>query len=196
VRNELVAAAEALLSEKGSVDRVTVADVVRRVGVTAPVLYAHFADKDALFVAVHAHRMNDFRDKLRRAARSARSPLEALELSGRAYIRYATTNPEAYMALFMTPSSLSEHDFFSDPAARTLTAYEDLVDRIRACIDSGEVAGVDAELVARTVWAQVHGLASMLITMPEIGNGVGRQRLVDSLLHAVTASLLALEPGP
>jgi hypothetical protein len=39
------------------------------------------------------------------------------------------------------------------------------------------------------VWAQVHGLATMLITMPTVATGVGLQRLVDHLIDAVNAGL-------
>lgn len=126
------------------------------------------------------------------AVRGARagSPLAALEKRGRAYIRYATTKPDAYVALFMTPSSLGGN-VFGDPAMRELTARDDLVANIQACIDAGEVPPADADLLARVVWAQVHGLAALLIAMPEVANGVGRRRLVERMLAAVTASLTA-----
>lgn len=190
MRDELIDAAETLLSERGSADDVPVAEIVRRVGVTAPVLYQHFADKDTLFVAVHARRMNDFRETLRRAAKKTDPPLAALDKRGRAYIRYATTKPDAYVALFMTPSSLGK-DVFQDPAMRDLTAYDDLVANVQACMDAGEIPAGDADLAARVVWAQVHGLAALLIAMPEIADAPGRGRLVERMMRAITASLLA-----
>ncbi len=190
VREELLAAAERLLAERGSAAAVPVAEIVGRVGVTAPVLYQHFADKDALFVAVHARRMRDFRDTLRRSGSRTASHLAALERRGRAYIRYATTKPDAYMALFMTPTSLGV-DVFQDPEALELTAFDDLVANVQACMDAGEIPVADVELAARVVWVQVHGLAALLITMPEIAEGVGAGALVDGVMHAVTAALVA-----
>lgn len=190
VRDQLIDAAEALLSERGDADSVPVSDIVRRVGVTAPVLYQHFADKEALFVAVHARRMDDFRDTLRRAGSRAGSPLDVLEKRGRAYIRYATTKPDAYVALFMKPGPLGR-DVFGDPAMRELTAYDDLVANVQACIDAREIPPADADLLARVVWAQVHGLAALLIAMPEVATGVGRRRLIDRMMRAITASLTA-----
>jgi AcrR family transcriptional regulator len=195
VRDELVQAAEELLAERGSAEQVPVAEIVRRVGVTAPVLYQHFADKDALFVAVHARRMDDFRDALRRSGRRTTSPLESLERRGRAYIRYATTKPDTYVALFMTPKSLPD-EFFDDPSMRALTAFDDLVGNIRACIDTGEIPAADPEVLARVVWAQVHGLASLLITMPEIARTAAeRSALVERLVAAITAGLVAGPPA-
>lgn len=190
VRDELIVAAEALLAERGSADAVPVSEIVRRVGVTAPVLYAHFADKDALFVAVHARRMDEFRETLRRAARRGSSPLDSLERRGRAYIRYAVTRSDAYRALFMTPNSLGVN-VFEDAATRELTAYDDLLDNIRACMADGSVPERDVEVAGRVAWAQIHGLATMLITMPEIADGIGVSRLVDRMVHAMSAGLAA-----
>jgi AcrR family transcriptional regulator len=190
VREELLAAAEQLLAERGTAAAVPVAEIVGRVGVTAPVLYQHFADKDALFVAVHARRMQDFRDTLRRTGSRTASPLAALERRGRAYIRYATTKPDAYMALFMTPTSLGK-DVFDDPEALELTAFDDLVANIQACVDAGEIPPTDVQLAARVVWAQVHGLAALLITMPEVATSVGLDALVDGVTRAITAFLVA-----
>ena len=185
MREELLEAAEQLLAERGSAT-----EIVGRVGVTAPVLYQHFADKDALFVAVHARRMRDFRDTLRRAGSRTASPLAALERRGRAYIRYATTKPDAYMALFMTPTSLGT-DVFEDPEALELTAFDDLLANVQACMEAGEIPMGDAQLAARVVWIQVHGLAALLITMPEIAGGVGLGTLVDGVMRAITATLIA-----
>jgi AcrR family transcriptional regulator len=195
VRDELIDAAEALLSERGSAEAVTVADIVRRVGVTAPVLYSHFADKDDLFVAVHTRRLDDFRDTLRRAGRRASSPLDALERRGRAYVRYALAKRDAYIALFMTPGAMPS-GAFTDPSTHDITAYLDLVDNVRACMDDGSIPARDPEIAARVVWMQVHGLASMLITMPEVTHGVGLGPLVDGVMAAITEMLVSGSYAP
>jgi AcrR family transcriptional regulator len=188
VRDELIDAAEALLAERGTADAVSVADIVRRVGVTAPMVYNHFADKDALFVAVHTRQMAEFRRTLQRAGRGATSALAALERRGRAYIRYATTHSDAYGALFMTPHNLPGDPFTAKPE-QDLSAFSDLVAGVQACMDEGSIPLGDAQLAARVVWAQMHGLASMLITMPTVTAGIGLQRLVDQMLATVTAGL-------
>jgi AcrR family transcriptional regulator len=189
VRGELVVAADALLHERGSVEAVTIADVVGRVGVTPPVLYQHFDDKEALFVAVHAHRMEDFRDHLRRATHGATTPYDALERRGRAYVDYAVSKRDAYRALFLTPGSMGP-DVLGDPSGRALTAFDDLVANVQACIDAGDIAGRDAELVARVAWGHIHGLASMMITMPSVADAVGREALVDETLRSIALYVL------
>lgn len=188
VRDELIDAAEVLLAEHGTADAVSVAEIVRRVGVSAPMLYNHFADKDALFVAVHTRQMLQFRRYLLRAGRGARSASEAMDRRGRAYIRYATTHRDAYRILFMTPGALPG-DPFDAKSEHDLSAFDDLVAGVQACMDEGSIPPGDAQLAARIVWAQVHGLAAMLITMPSVTTGIGIARLVDQLLASVDAGL-------
>jgi hypothetical protein len=90
----------------------------------------------------------------------------------------------------MPPSSLGK-DVFADAAMRDLTAYDDLVANVQACMDAGEIPAGDADLAARVVWAQVHGLAALLIAMPEVADGPGRNHLVERMMRAINTSLLA-----
>jgi AcrR family transcriptional regulator len=189
VRDELIDAAEQLLIEHGSANAVSVAEIVRRVGVTAPMLYNHFADKDALFVAVHTRQMLQFRRYLQRAGRGAPTAADALERRGRAYIRYATNHRDAYKALFMSSGALLDDPFSGQPE-HDLSAFDDLVANVQASMDEGSIPLGDAQLAARVVWAQVHGLASMLITMPTVTLGIGLQPLVDRLITVVNAGLM------
>lgn len=186
---ELLDAAQSLLVERGDSASVTVSEIVRRVGVTAPVLYAHFPDKDALFVAVHARHMQALGDAIREATRHAASPTDALEARGRAYIRFALDNPDAYAAVLMTRNGLVD-DALNDAEARALTGFGDLVDNLQACVDDGSARLPDVDLAARVIWAQVHGLAALLITVPTIAAGIGPDALIDRLLQSIAASLL------
>ena len=51
LRNCAIIAAAELIESIGSYD-ITIAQVAKRVGVSAPALYRHFTDKDALLTAV------------------------------------------------------------------------------------------------------------------------------------------------
>ena len=49
--NEIVAAALSLIERTGSDEAVTLRAVAREVGIAAPSIYAHFADRDAIIIA-------------------------------------------------------------------------------------------------------------------------------------------------
>lgn len=191
LRAELIGAAEDLLRELGSPDRVRIADIVERVGVSAPALYAHFADKDALFNEIQAIRFAEFRDILRAATGRTRDPMKQLRLRGRAYIRYVIEHPEQYRTLFMTEKALAAR-VLHDPLAREMSAYDDLVGNVQALIDTGRFrARTDAELVARVIWSGVHGIASLAITVDDFTEPFELDALVEELLSMIEAGLLA-----
>jgi Tetracyclin repressor-like, C-terminal domain len=45
-------------------------------------------------------------------------------------------------------------------------AFQHLVDAVQRCIDAGEFRAVDPVLAATGVWTAVHGVTSVLISMP------------------------------
>src|SRR5581483_12470957 len=59
LREEIIAAAERLLIERGSEDAVSIRAIADAVGVTPPSIYMHFADKDELFMAVCEARFDE-----------------------------------------------------------------------------------------------------------------------------------------
>ncbi len=65
LRDEILDAAEALLVRHGSMDAVPLRSVATAVGVSAPSIYLHFADKDDLFFAVCDRRFAHFDEVLR-----------------------------------------------------------------------------------------------------------------------------------
>ena len=187
LRDELLDAAEVLLRERGDESLVSVNDVVGAVGVTPPSLYAHFADKATLFVEVHARLLASFGDHLAASTTGITDPVEQLRVRGRAYLGFARAHPESYRALFMSSAAANAE---SDLPERlmTTTSYADLLTNVQACIDSGDIA-VDpdqADLVSRTIWALVHGIASMAITMPDAWEPYGADVVLDRAFDALS----------
>ena len=186
LRDELVDAAEVLLRERGDESRVSINDVVGAVGVTPPSLYAHFADKAALFVEVHARLMASFGDHLAAATAGIADPVEQLRVRGHAYLEFARTHPDSYRALFMSSAAAAAGDDLPE-RIMTTTSYADLLTNVEACIAAGyvNVDNLSADEVSRTIWALVHGIASMAITMPGAWEPYGADNVLDRAFDAL-----------
>ena len=186
LRDELVDAAEVLLRERGDESRVSINDVVGAVGVTPPSLYAHFADKAALFVEVHARLMASFGDQLAAATAGIADPVEQLRVRGHAYLEFARTHPDSYRALFMSSAAAAAGDDLPE-RIMTTTSYADLLTNVEACIAAGyvNVDNLSADEVSRTIWALVHGIASMAITMPGAWEPYGADNVLDRAFDAL-----------
>jgi AcrR family transcriptional regulator len=83
-RDQVLDAAVAEFGERGY-HAASTASIAKRAGISQPYIYALFADKKELFLAVHDRVTSRIRSAFLEAARGASSPEQALEAMGRAY---------------------------------------------------------------------------------------------------------------
>ncbi len=79
--------------------------IAKDIGLTAPALYRYFPDRDALVRALVQDAFDSFADALEAAVQAipTESPRARLFAAGKAYRRWATENPQAYILMFGTP---------------------------------------------------------------------------------------------
>jgi AcrR family transcriptional regulator len=83
-RDHVLDAAVAEFGERGY-HAASTASIAKRAGISQPYIYALFADKRALFLAMHERVVARIEEAFLEAARGAASPEEALEAMGHAY---------------------------------------------------------------------------------------------------------------
>jgi AcrR family transcriptional regulator len=164
LRADLLAATERLMIETGSAEAVSIRAIAYAVGVTPPSIYLHFPDKDSLILAVCERHFEAFDSVIEEAGRSTDDPVERLRRRGAAYVRFGLENPEPYRILFMTNNqSAQQRDIVVGAGAR---AFQHLVEAVQRCIDADAFRPVDPVLAATGVWACVHGVTSLLVSLP------------------------------
>lgn len=162
LREEVLRAAMDLLTETGDVDAVSVRAVAQRVGVSAPAIYLHFADKQALLDAVCEEVFEQLHVRLREAGEQGDDPFDALRRQGNAYVHFALENPEHYRIVMM-----QSHDPGPESVDALIAtgAFGYLVETVRACVDARVLEGDPVEL-ALSLWAAAHGVAALLVAKP------------------------------
>jgi AcrR family transcriptional regulator len=191
LRGDLLDVTEQLMIETGRADSVSIRAIADAVGVTPPSIYLHFPDKESLILAVCNRHFEVFDAVIEDAGRSTDDPVESLRRRGRAYVRFGLENPEPYRILFMTRTdSAQQRDVVVDAGAR---AFQHLVDAVQRCIDAGAFRRVDPVLAATGVWTAVHGLTSLLISMPGF-LWPDVEALVDHVCDTQTRGLRAAAP--
>ncbi|MDQ1439632.1 MAG: hypothetical protein QOK43_3261 [Acidimicrobiaceae bacterium] len=166
----------------GDEEAVSIRAVADAVGVTPPSIYLHFADKEELLVAVCEEQFRRFGDFVEQAVSASNDPVERLMLRGQAYVRFGIEHPEHYRILFMSRTGTARA---ADERARSVSGFDRLVQNVQACIDVGAIdAGAlgepDARLTATGLWVMVHGVTSLVISVPGFPD-VGMDRLMAHL---------------
>lgn len=178
LRNDILDVAERLVVKAGNADAVSIRAIADAVGVTPPSIYLHFPDKEALVFAVCERRFEEFDATIEAAGATTDDPIESLRRRGRAYVKFGLEHPEAYRVLFMTGATgRSRLDAVQGAGARS---FQHLVDAVQRGIDAGGLCPVDPVLAATGVWSSVHGITSLLISMPDFV-GPDRETLLDHI---------------
>ncbi|MFF5564463.1 TetR/AcrR family transcriptional regulator [Streptomyces sp. NPDC012623] len=170
LREDIVAAAVALLDEAGDERAITLRSVARRVGIAAPSIYPHFPDQPAIMLAVVQREFAELRDSLRAAVEKAGAdPRKRLYAVCGTYLDYAGAHPERYRTMFgglwmpdLDGSSLTEADL----AALGDETMRILVDALAACAADGQSASTDPPSDAVALWLGLHGLAHQRAVSP------------------------------
>lgn len=163
VQAQILDAARELFVAKG-VEAVTMREIAKKIGYSATTIYLHFKDKEAL---IHALCLTDFKTLGVELAVILQNPepVNRLVDLGLAYARFALAYPNHYRMMFMTekpPHALQEDEI--DPS---WDAYKLLNDVVNDVYQAGYFLPEydNPELIAQTVWAAIHGVCSLEITM-------------------------------
>jgi AcrR family transcriptional regulator len=180
LRGEILDAATDLLLETERARAVSIRSVARRVGVTPPSIYLHFADKDALLDAVCARCFEKLDEEMQRVSGEFSSAAEVLRAQGLAYIRFATQTPELYRIATMGEWRSGN----SIDVALETTAFKHMLATVQTLMDEGVYPPDDPTTVALEIWTAAHGVAAMLIAKPHLPFG-DAEVFADRVLSSV-----------
>ena len=172
----------------GDESAVSIRAIATAVGVTPPSIYLHFADKDELILAVCEAHFARLDSRMEEAARDVADPVEALRRRAHAYVEFGVQNPEPYRILLMGKHHEVTREEVLDANRPAAAAFTHLVEAVQRCIDSGAFAPADPFLVAAGLWAVVHGITSLRITVPGFPL-LGETALVDHVLDVQARGL-------
>ena len=154
LRPEILESALEVLHERG-LDGVTMRAVADRAGVTAPALYWHFADKEALIREIGRELSRTFKDRMHEADAAPTSELR-LRRNLSLFRTYAVTYPSYFHMLFVRPPTTRRGEIRDAGASPAI--FHMLVDRVADCMRDGSLARGDAQSVAMSLAALAHGL--------------------------------------
>ncbi len=160
LREEIIAAADALLAESGDTEQLTLRGVARRIGIAATSVYAHFPDVDHLALAVAERHFAQLGAEQWASEQALHDPAEILLARCRTYCRFAMRAPAYYRIMFM--ADLGPNVAFDFEQAPGRAAFDALVEAIKACQEAGQAErDRDPFRLATLVWAAEHGLVSL-----------------------------------
>jgi AcrR family transcriptional regulator len=164
-REKILDAARELFVSEGY-EGVSMRKVAQKIEYSPTAIYVYFQDKEQLFLELcHC----DYRRLAESFVMLAQipDPVERLRKIGHAYMQFGLENPNHYRMMFMTshppvPEGIEKEMGKGNPEE---DAYAFLVQTVREALEASAFRPelTDADLIAQTLWAGVHGVVSLQI---------------------------------
>jgi AcrR family transcriptional regulator len=168
LQDEIIAAATRLVEDRTHPSGITLRGVAREAGITAPSIYAHFNNLDAVMNAVVDRVFDELSGSLEHALVTHDEPVPRLRALCRAYIAFAVRNPRLYAVLFSRDQVPSDQQV--QKSVDTMTgahAFGLLVRAIDACVAAGRSTSTDPQQDATLLWTALHGYVGLLHSIPD-----------------------------
>lgn len=165
-------------------ESVTLREIARRAGVSHAAPKHHFPTLGDLLAEIAARGFDRFVAEIASSAdrASSQTPDGRLVAMGRAYLRFAETNPAVYGLMFGKRDQLSVTPHLA-------TAMMGAWDQLQSA--TGQVAGTGrASQAAITIWSSVHGLAMLKLAQRTPPN-ISLHGLDEQMIRTLIAGLKA-----
>jgi AcrR family transcriptional regulator len=136
--------------------------LAKSVGVTAPALYRHYANREAVLLAVLGESYRLLGQYLYRAL-AGQSPWERFTMGGEQYMLFAIENPRQYEMLFVSPGALGVDRLPEEVETHACAVGQFWHDRVREAVDAGLLRDDEPQAIGRTLWAHAHGLVQLYL---------------------------------
>lgn len=188
LRQALLDAAVETLSDVGEAN-LSLRKLAKQLGVSHNAPYQHFADKDALIAAIAEQGFVMLSEALLAAISQFEQPTERLLAGSQAYVDFALAHPHHFGVMF----HYYDPETYPAQSVAALHAFGHLVGVIEYGQASGLFIDAHADDLAMTVWALLHGLASILVAgklpgppeatpPPQVMTRVSVERLLQGIL--------------
>jgi AcrR family transcriptional regulator len=171
LRDEIVDATIHLVADRADPSGITLRGIARAAGITAPSIYAHFDNLDAVMSAVIDRAFEKLSASLEDAQAAPDEPVPRLHALCQAYIAFAVADPQLYGLLFSRDQVPAHRATESGPKSIDTMpgahAFALLVQAVDACVAAGRSTSTDPQRDATLLWAALHGYVGLLHSAPD-----------------------------
>jgi len=193
LREDILDAARDLFIKEGY-ESLSMRRIAEKIEYSPTTIYLYFRDKDDLIRQVCQETFSMLIQTLKSLHLDFGNPVEGLREAGYAYIRFGLEHPDHYRAAFMMPHCNADPSKWPTPEeienSAGMQCYHSVRMRVAECIRLGLFKPVDVEAASQAIWANVHGITSLLIN-DKLFPWADRETLIRTSVDTMLDGLLA-----
>ncbi|MCL4528292.1 MAG: TetR/AcrR family transcriptional regulator [Chloroflexi bacterium] len=161
LKNALIQAGIKILAKEG-IGGLSLRKVAQKAGVSHSAPYAHFPDKQSLIAAISTEGFKQLYAELDIAVSPySNNPRRQLAEGAWAYVQFAINNTDTFNIMFSgVLEKEKDYPAFVEISRKT---FERVVDVVRVCQEAGVLRPAPPEMMAISVWGQLHGIVSLML---------------------------------
>lgn len=146
---------------KDGFEKTSIRNIADAIEYSPATIYLYFKDKNELFYAIQKDAFHLFFQYFQRVG-PMDDPMDRLLELGKVYLQFAVENPGYYDLMFImrAPMEASDNEQKWEEGKKSHDVLHEIVNQ---CAAAGYFKGQDPFIVAHTIWAFTHGLASLYV---------------------------------
>jgi AcrR family transcriptional regulator len=190
LRESLIKLGITHLDEKGA-ENISLRALAREIGVSQTAPYRHFEDKNQLLSAIAINGFEHMANKIAEAIEGLeQQPPQYLKAMARAYILFSLENTEVFKLMF--GPILGDRKSYPALLAAGRHSFKLIEKSLQVGVDNGIFSIADITITANSIWASIHGVASLMQDrFDRFPDGTGDKQIdsmFDILINGMTAS--------
>lgn len=182
LRNEILEVSRNLLIQQGF-HKLSMRKIAKRANVSATSIYLHFENKEHLLLTLMEESIGHLKECLTREIDPAKVLVKQLEDLANAYINFALEHQQEYEIIYMVrPEEMPRYP--KEKFQNIRSAYELLADIIKNGTEEKLINDESALICAYTLWAQLHGVVSVILSR-RLDTRIPRQQFLEQAIEQI-----------
>lgn len=184
LKKEILTAAKELFSEKGF-DATSIRAIAEKIEYSPATIYLYYKDKNEIVHALHREGFKLLVSHFE-VFNHISHPFERLKGMGRAYIQFATQNPDIYQLLFIMKEPLEHVANCFEEWDEGDRAFDILLKTVGECQETGYFKDFDTTMLSFSIWSTMHGLCTLRTSghLGHVAAARANQMDLDQLMSA------------
>lgn len=162
--------------------------IAKEVGVSATSIYLHFDNKDHLLHTIIEESVEELSLSIENNFNEQTDVITQFESVIQGYINFALNNPEKYQIIYMVKSEVMGR-YPKEKFRRARRCYELLVKIISKGVAEGVMEEDDPVTAAYSIWAQLHGVISVVLNQ-RLDSRINQEQFIKKSIHHIVVGFL------
>ncbi len=184
LRQEILDAAREMFIREGY-EGVSMRKIADKIEYSPTTIYHYFRDKSDLLSQIISETFAKLNHQLEQVlGAEGQCPRDCLRRGMSTYVEFALAHPSHYYLTFMFRQAQDCPSPLDDEAhCLGMKSFDYLRQAVKRAMDAGEITHCDLETASQAMWAGLHGISSLLISLEGGFPFVERRRLVNHMLE-------------